>query len=330
MKLVDTLGRLPWPKRLACASTLLAGLVWFRLLLLLGLGNLEIIPLLAGLCIAWAGSTTAALLLGLTAIERLRGRPFSVPASPALGWSFGLLGAGLMLAGGTLIASTGTISTMSLAGVGAVGVAVALWLRRQPPQSVRTTLFLLLAAIALFQVPREEGLFSLRWNSVEHRASWSSSGGEQCTGMNLGDRPATIAAYRPAFFVAPTLSGSLGRRVNERLGGQGAQGYPPGTAVVSIFGHIDYGDPLCYAPLVKSQTIRGRIDMTTTLLLLGGEGEGAAGDDSWSLNCTDTRTLDFTIESTSTGLSSCRDLADEAASQLIAQISAQANAVTGR
>jgi len=278
MALKESLHRLPWPERLGLMSVVAGGVVWVRLIAFAEMSNLAAISLTCGLCVAWAGSTSAALLLGLTAVERLRKRPLSILRTPMVWRSLGLVGVGLTLAASTMLLLTWDVEMLTLLGFGVLAAGVALWLRGRPSRGLLSAVGLLVGAIVLFNAPREEGQISLRWNNVEHRSSWSGGGNENCTGRDLGDQPATIAAYRPSYVLEPSLSGSFGQMVSDRIGRPGIGEYPPGAAVVTLHGNIEHGDPGCYAPFVKSQTFRGNIQMTVSLNL---EGRGEGG--TWQL-----------------------------------------------
>ncbi len=182
-----------------------------------------------------------------------------------------------------------------------------------------------LAAVVLgFEVPREQGVYSLSWRSTKTDGQWSNNGGSNCFGTNVDGRPSSITAYAPDFVVVPRLAGSFGELVNAAIGTPSFEDqYRDGTARITVSGHLEHGDLPCYLPLFKSEELRGTVTLQTHFYAGGGE-------PLWSLSCGGSYQLQFTLDASTTGIASCRDLAKDAAAQVAAHIHEHARSVTGR
>lgn len=324
-RLLAKIRRTTWPSRLVCASGVL-GLL-FSLQLLVNTQQLTVpaVVLCVGLSLAWACAVSAALLVCLTLVQKLRRRPLSAVSWPPitlLGGAFGL-GFGLVMVVLLSLAFDEPAAILLL--VSGCCVAAAARFHRRPPKTLTTTLAVLIAIVAVFCVSREQGVVSVVWNKVQTKADWQWDGGGTCLGNELGNHPAEIAAYRPAYRLVSELDGPLGELVNTRINKTTAGGEPfaPGTVDITVRGHLDYGAGACYLPLFKSDDLVGSLDMDVSY-------SATWPAESASLHCSSQHTLRYSIQTKGQGFSSCRNLAEQAAAQLVAQLHSLARSICGR
>lgn len=308
------------PARVFFVCAAFGAIMFMRLVLLSGVSVL-VFGLMLGLCLAWVGQATAALLLLLTAVERLRKRTVSAITSPVVWLALGLVGVGLALVGAVRITEVKDADTAGLIVVGLLVAGLA-WQRRNRTRTSSGTFLLLVVTIALFQVPRESGVFSLRWNNAKRVSSTSATSSENCSGTNLGDRPASIVAHRPAWVIRSELQGSFGQLVNRRLGSVDLEEFAPNTAIATLRGQLEYGDLFCYLPAFKSEVFEGTVTIDLSLI----HSNNLNGP---SLSCTATHTFTFAVNATSFGVGSCLDLASASAAEVAGGIVQRLNQATG-
>jgi hypothetical protein len=298
-----------------------AGVVFFLRIVLDVDPTLEVVLLMLGLSTAWVANVAAALLLGLGAIRKVRGLPIAEEDRRLAVLLVGLLGSGWLVAGLALLFVAVTDAPMLLVVAGLAAIVLAARRHRRPPATLLVTALLLAGVIAGFQIPREIGTYSLSWKTSEARWNWNTNGGHNCTGLDLGDRPAAIAPYRPDYVFEPQLQGTLGELVGERIGqGQPPPPYVEGRARIHVGGQLDYGGLACYLPLHKSLDVTATISTNTLFHRNFGDG---------SLDCSASHQITFDVHVTATGVVACRDLATEAAQHIADQLHAHARSVCG-
>jgi hypothetical protein len=281
-----------------------------------------VVLLMLGLCTAWSANVAAALLLGLLAVAKLRSRPLPPELGTLAVLLVGVLGLGWLLAGLALLVVAFADAPMLLAIAGTAAIVLASRLRRRAPTTPLSIALLLASVIVAFQIPREIGTYSLHWKSSEAKWNWNANGGENCSGMNLGDRRAAIAPYLPTPVIESQLSGSLGELVGERFGQNGPPPpFVPNEARVHVSGNADYGGLGCYLPLHKTLDVQASLSTQTTF---------HPDLPDASLSCSASHQITFDVHVTTTGIASCRDLATEAAQHIADQIHAHARAVCGQ
>lgn len=322
--LLERWRRASWAERLWAVSGLAGIAVAARIVLGAKVVDPRLVGLTIGLAVAWSAALAALLGVGLALFEHFKRRSPTFVGSHVPWWIVLQLGAGIALAMAFLL-SYGFGESQLIGVIAALAaVAVAWRFRGRPPASLRTTLLMCAAVVLGFQLPREAGSYSLHWNSVEHALDWTGQQSQNCSGMNLGDRPDTLAAYHPQPVIAPQLGGALGQLVNAQLGEppEGAR-WAPGSAEVRVTGHLDYGDLPCYLPLFKSDHIRGNVTLQVSFAAQGDPPE------DWSITCNATNALSVDIDVTSTGIASCRDLAKVAATRIAETIRTETAKITG-
>ena len=280
--------------------------------------SLEVLVLMLGLCAAWGANVGAALLLGLAVVDRIRRRPMAPESGRLAVLLLAALGVGWLLVGLALLLVAFSDATMLLVVAGIAVSILALRLRSRPP-APRIVLAVLVGIVAGFQIPREIGTYSLTWETSETRHTWNASGGHNCTGTNLGDRPAAIAPYQPEHVIDAQLGGTLGELVVARLGQ--APPSDPSLANVRVTGHVDYDGIGCYVPFYKSLHVTA--DVTTDTLF-------SPRLDDASLQCSASHRVTIDIDVETTGVAACRNLAEKAAQVIADQLHAHARSICGR
>jgi hypothetical protein len=134
---------------------------------------------------------------------------------------------------------------------------------------------------------------------VDSEAHWSSKGSTSKRGVLRLDEAQRDSLRAPSFVFKPSLTGSLGEKVNAALGGfPPDQPWPEDAAVVGVDGHLPGGGATCYLPLFKRETFEGFISLRAAYALqVPPEGPRIPSEAD--------RQLSYTIERTSIGLSSC-------------------------
>lgn len=277
--------------------------------------EMQVFALLIGLCLAWGSAVAASLLLLVMVVERWRAQPPSVFGTPLPWLVVGGLGLGLAVAMGALLARTFDETALMIMVVGLAAAAIAWVRRRRPARTIAITAAVLVAVVLGFEIPRESGTYSVSWEESTRTHNTSRSGGENCNGMELGDRAASIGAWAPAWQVVPELQGSFGALVNARLGVPDlADRHKPGVATLFVRGTLEYGGIGCYLPLFKNETLQGTISINTSFQLRG------PAHDPYSLSCSASHQLSYSISTSTTGVASCRNVADETAGLLAQEI----------
>lgn len=311
---------LDWPERLLLVVGAAGVVVWLRIVVGAdAVSSWRFYPLLVGVCAGWVASVTALLALFIGTIEqKRRGRTALTGPLPARLWV--LVGVGLALAAGSLLAGGFDEEALLLGLLGAIVAGIGWWRRAHPPTRYAHAALQLAVVVLAFQVPREQGRVGLRWGDAETRSTWNWSGGTHCNGSGLDDQPASVLADRPAWIIrAPGMSGDLGDLVAARLG-RGDE-LPPHTARFDAGGRLDFAGPGCHLPGYRTGTARGSLTLSMTYLRAGG---------SAALACSGSYLLSYTVDAALTGIGSCHQLTAEVAAQIAAQLAAQARAVTGR
>ncbi len=296
-----------------------AALVVFGRILSLTTPSLQVVLLMLGLCAAWGANVGAALLLSLAAIHRVRGRALAPEIRPLAILLLAVLGSGWLLVGLALTLVALSDASMLLVIAGIATTVLAARLRHRSTLAPLVVLGLLVGIVVGFQIPREIGTYALTWESSETRHTWSANGGLDCTGTNLGDRRAAIEPYRPDYAIASQLAGSLGELVNERLGSS-PDPADSGIAFIRVIGRVDYGGLSCHLPLVKSLHVTADLATDTSF-------SPALGDAT--LHCSASHQVRVDIEVDTTGIASCRNLAEKAAQALADQLHAHARSICG-
>jgi hypothetical protein len=321
---IECLRATSWARRLVLACAAAALVLCFRLWIGSGWADPRVYVVQLGLASAWGASAAALLLAGLALLERLQRRPRGL-ASSSLPWQVATW-AGASIALAMAVQLTLEFSEDQLVyGLLAAVITVLAWRRRE--QRVVTLPAILVPCafvVVSVQVPREHGLYSLSWSRWTSNASWSWQGSQDCKGVAVADRPTTIAAYRPQPVIVPAIGGSLGELVSKKLGRPPFDELlRPDIVTIDVRGKLDHGDLPCYLPMVSSDTMRGTLHVDAQFVTQG------RGDEIWSLQCSDSRTLSFTIDVSSTGISSCRDLGNAAAQSIAEQIRTHARTLSG-
>jgi hypothetical protein len=313
-----------WAQRLVLACAAAALVLSLRLWIGSGWTDPRVYVVQLGLASAWGASAAALLLAGLALLERLQRRPRGL-ASSSLPWQV-TTWAGASVALAMAVQLTLEFSEDQLVyGLLAAVITVLAWRRREQRVLTLPAVLVPCAFVVLgVQAPREHGLYSLSWNRWTSDASWSWQGGQNCTGVSMGERPAAIAAYRPHPVVVPAIGGSLGELVSKELGRPPFDELlRPDIVTIDVWGNLDHGDLPCYLPIVSSDTMRGTLHVDAKFVTQG------RGEEIWSLQCSDSHTLSFTIDVSSTGISSCRDLGIAAARSIAEQIRGHARTLSG-
>ncbi len=316
----DRWDALDWPARLLLVVSVAGCVVWLRIALGADtVSSWRFYPLLVGVVAGWVASLTALFALAGGAIEQKRSGQTAITGPlPARLWM--LVGAGHVVAMGALLTRSYDEEVLLLALLGAVIAGIGWWRRAPPPARLLHAAIQLAIVVLAFQVPREQGRINLRWGDAATQATWNWSGGSNCNGSGLGDRPATMHTDRPAWIIrAPGMSGDLGDAIARRLGRDPNQ--PPRTARFDAGGRHEFAGLGCHVPGYRTGSTRGNLNVSFTYHRQDGGG---------SLSCSGSYHLSYTVDAHLTGIGSCHQLIDEVAAQITAQVAAQARAVTGR
>lgn len=275
-----------WPKRVLVvfvAGGVLAGLKFGA-----EDGSARIVLLALALWVGWATMAASVVILLGTALERLRKRPYAIAERPVARHA-ALITSGALLVLCAILATIQAGSGLLALAVPAGGLGAIAWRVRTP--SLRSSVILLVLAIALFEIPREVGYLSVSWyhsdSSEQRDSSWSGT----CPVLHRSGVDPDGSG----------LTGDIGELVFP------ANGAMTGPAV-RFHGTIDASWPSCLVPLHKTV----RVDTQIAFVL---EGPGCSGSGTISIH------LDLTVN----GVASCRNARELAAKHVRDQLVAAMN-----
>jgi hypothetical protein len=307
-----------WPALLQVGVIAAAIALWLKLLTALGFKTAFAHLGVAG---AWACSTTALLFIFGTLLCLLRKRDNPLLGSQWLPNLFVALGTSHLITALAFFISNGTLGNqVFLGGIGGLLILFGRWRRGQPYTSLPILLLHLVVVMAVFQIPREQGLISIRWSNNATQNNWTWNGGNNCT--SSGKAKASITAYRPGYLIsAGGLSGNLGHALARLLNRKSIT--PDGRLQLHVSGRLSTDSPGCYLPFYHSATLQSTLSVTTHFYREGG------GDKRWTVSCGGNETLSFNSNAQLLGVGSCRDLTQQLAAELLGQLHAKARAIAG-
>jgi hypothetical protein len=263
---------------------------------------------------AMGGSIAATLVLLVTAIERVVGDGLTiatsrVPRALAVVTGAGVaVGVVIMLALASVEPGAGA-PVLMMASLALVAVALV-----RPLAVAVGPLALLVASVALVEIPRELGVLDVHWSWSHTTTHRDDDTHAHCEG---NDWPGAmkVAAVARGWRIEPRLGGNVGEQLTyeERPAANG-------ELTVVFEGDVDVGWAECLIPLYKPVTVDADLDVRFRV-------EAAEG--TATASCDGNGTARLHVELTTTGFSSCHHVREELADALRAQLAAFARGVAG-